>query len=197
MSDNNLDQLIASLKTEGIEAAEKAAKKIIDAAEMKAKEIQRDAEKQREQIITGAQQEAEAIVAKGKIVLQQAARDLTLSVQHNLMQVFQSTLEKEVRKGFSPDLIQSVINSVTANIGNDVEINLPKETLMELTDYIHDKVQKNGDEITFNADESLGDTIRISKSQEGWSYHLSPETIATALHPFLTRNWLELLKVEE
>lgn len=194
MSDQNLDQLIKSLKTEAIDAAEKEAAKILHEATLKAQASLDKAKKKKSQIIADAETEAEAIVRKGEAAIQQAGRDLTLSLQDDLLQLFRSALEIEITKEFTPELVKSVIISMIENVGSGVEIKLPIETIRELGDFISSQIKSTGDNILFGQDDSLVSGMKIKETGEGWYYHITPETIAEALQPCLTDYWISILK---
>lgn len=193
MSDKNLEQLIASLKSEAIDKAEQEAEKIISDAKLKAQGILKDAQKGKETAVKDAEKEAEDILHKGKIALQQASRDLVLSLQNDLLDLFKALLEKEIKSEFKAETIKSIITSVVDSMGKGININLPAETYKQLSDFIHLKV-KDGDEISFSEDKSLISGLKIAKSKEGWSYNINAETISEALLPFLNTNWIEILK---
>ena len=197
MSEQSLDQLIASIKTDAIDAAEKASKEILEAARNEAAQIEAQANDQKAVILQEARQEADTIVNNGKKMLQQAARDLSISLSNDLITQFKEVLEIEVRKGFSPDLIQDAIMKVMDSVGSNVAIELPKELKMELNDFIRDKVQNSNDPINFRLNESLKEGFKVVKKDEGWSYEITPETTREALQKHFTGNWIDILKKED
>lgn len=193
MSDKDLNQLINTLKTEAVEAAEAEAEKILTDARQRAQEITTKAETKRRQILTEAESEAQAIVDKGKIALQQAARDLRLSLQQEMLDLFRSVFEAEVRKNFTPDLLRSAILPVLENVGRDAAVELPAELLEEIAMYIRKQLQGAATDIALHPNGQLAEGIKIRKTAEGWSYELSPATVTEALRPHLTEKWVELL----
>lgn len=196
MSDKTLDQLIESLKTEAIDAAEQESEKIIEKARLKAQQIVQVAEKKRDTMISDAKREAEAILSKGKSALQQAGRDYSISVRNELLNVFQTVLEKETRKEFTPDLLKTAIVKVVENIGSDVELKLSAEFFKELAGYIHDRLKSSEEVVAVIEDNSVLNRFSVTQKSQGWSYTISPEEVADVLKNYLTANWIDILENE-
>ncbi|MFQ3579475.1 MAG: hypothetical protein SNJ71_04975, partial [Bacteroidales bacterium] len=95
MNDNNLNQLIAQIKSEAIDAAEIEAKNIVEKAKQEANAIIDQANKQKNEIIAAAQKEATQIVENGKAVLKQASRDMVLSVQNQILDICKKVFEAQ------------------------------------------------------------------------------------------------------
>lgn len=197
MGDQSLDLLISSLKTEAIEAAEKEAKTIIEEAKSKAETIINNAQYQKQQTITEADKEAEAILHKGKMALKQAARDLTINLQNDVLNLFNTALRTKVDKEFSPDLLKSLLLPLIKNIGSDIEVSMPANTLKELAEFIRNEVQKNSENITFKEAPHLFSGLKIFKKEEGWSFEITPDTLMEALKPLLTAHWVTLLNEDK
>lgn len=196
MSDHTLDHLIASLKAEAIDAAEKEAEKILEKANLHAQKILKAAEEKRDTIISDAEIEAQTILSKGKSALQQAGRDYSISVRNELLKIFQAVLEEETRKEFSPDLLKTAIIQVIENIGSEVELKFSKQFSNELVNYIHSRLKTSGKLISLIEDNSVLNGFSISKNSEGWSYTVSSEEVALALRNHLNNYWINILKKE-
>lgn len=196
MSEKSLDKLIESLKSEAIEAAEKESGEILEEARSQADKILKKAKEQREKILSDAQNEAQAIIQKGESALRQAARDLYISVRNDLLKLFQVVLEKEIRRDFTPDLLKSAVVKVIEHIGSDVELKLPEEFEQELADHIHQRLQSSSPVSIIKEDSALKE-LTITKTDQGWSYRISPEEIAELLKSHLIGRWVHILKNEE
>ncbi|MDH3709351.1 MAG: hypothetical protein OER04_05665 [Cyclobacteriaceae bacterium] len=192
MTDKSLDQLIASLKTEAIEQAEKESATILEEAETRAHEILAAAEAKKNSLIMEAKKEAQAIVDEGQSALKVAARDLSISVRNQLLELFRKTFEAEVRDSFGPDLIRSVITRVIENVGTDVELRLPNNFMKELSEYIHEHVA-TASSISIIQDSALLEGLSIVKKDQGWSYDISPEQVMEAVMPQLNAKWIQIL----
>lgn len=197
MSDKTLDQLISSLKSEAIEAAERESNKILEEARAQAQKILKGAEEQRDRMLTDAGNEAQATIRKGESALRQAARDLHIAVRNNLLELFRAVLEKEIHRTFTPDLVKSAVMKVIENIGGEVELKFPEALEQELADYIHQRLQTSDDLVSITRDDSILAGFSITKTNEGWSYRISPEEVAELLQPHLIGKWVDVLKNEE
>ena len=196
MSEQTLDGLIAKVKSEAIEAAEKEAKQIINDAKQKAKQQIANAEAEKKQLLNDAHNEAKAIVSKGEIALQQAARDVQISVKNDLLYLFKSVLETEVEGTFSAELYSNVILQITERVGSDTEISLPEATKTEIVDAIRNKVVTSNKTIDIIQAKQLLSGLSITKTDEGWRYDITAEEIADLLSQHLSQKWVALLNIK-
>lgn len=196
MSEKTLDQLIAKLKTEAIDEAEKASQKILEKAKQEAQQIVQTAKEKKATLLAEAEQEAADILSKGEAALQQAGRDYSISVRNELLHSFQAVLETEIGREFTPDLLKTAIVKVIENIGSDVELSLSSEFSQELADYIHDRLQSSDQLVTITKDNAVLHGFSVTKKDQGWSYSISPEEVANALQNHLNQNWINILQKE-
>ncbi|WP_303315765.1 hypothetical protein Q4Q34_14180 [Flavivirga abyssicola] len=196
MSEKTLDKLITTLKSEAIDAADKASKKIVEDAHTQAKKIVKVAEEKRKQILMDAEKEKEATLSKGKSALQQAARDLHITLQNSLLKLFGAVLEKEVHKVFTPDLLKSAVVKVIENIGSGIELKLSEDFEQALADHIHQHLKTSKDFVSITKADNMLNRLSIIKTDEGWSYHISPEEVAALLNTHLSGKWMNILKNE-
>ena len=197
MSEKTLDHLIASLKSEGIEAAEKESKKILEEARSHSEQIVRAAEAQRDAMLAQAEEEANAIVDKGEKALRQASRDYSLSVRNELLAMFRSALDTETTRAFSSDALKSAIVKVIENVGGDVELKLSPQLTREVAGFIQSRVQSSDQPVTIVEDNKILSGFSVTRKDQGWSYSISPEDVSEALKGHLNSNWLEILNKEE
>jgi V/A-type H+-transporting ATPase subunit E len=193
MSEQTLDLLIEKLKTEAIEKAEKESAKILEDARIRAEAIVSEAEEQKKSLLSEAEKEAQDIVDKGNSALRVAARDLSLSVRNDLLQLLRATLEDEVEKSFTPELMKSVINQLIDQLGSEVEFRLPEEHSRELAEFIQKKMQESDETITLLEEKGDASGILITKKDQGWSYTISPEQVTESLLPHLNAKWVQIL----
>jgi V/A-type H+-transporting ATPase subunit E len=196
MSDKNLEQLIATLKKEAIESSENESKKILDNANQEAQSLKQSAQKEAEQIIENAKKEAEDIVSKGKAVLQQASRDLTLSLQNDILNLCKNILEEKTEANFNEDLFQDVVKKVVASIGDGAAVDVGEEQKKKISEAVLNDISKMK-EITLNQSNKSGAGFKITNTSEGWSYDITPENVSEALFAMLTQNWVSILNNKE
>jgi len=193
MSEQTLDGLIAKVKSEAIDTAEKEAKQIIDDAKHKAKQLLQNAENDKAQLLTDAKTQANALVDKGKIALNQAARDVQISVKNDIQQLFKSVLETEVASAFTPELYSTVITKVIDSLGSNVAITLPNNLDGQIVKDIQKKVTTSKDTVALIKSEQLLSGLSVTKTDEGWSYDITAEEVSDLLNQHLSPKWVELL----
>ncbi|MHA7831522.1 MAG: hypothetical protein ACX93O_10510 [Flagellimonas sp.] len=196
MSEQTLDKLIATLKSEAIETADKEAKQIVENARAKAQKILKEAEAKRAELLNNAEKEAKATLDKGKSALKQAARDLTVSVQNDLLKLLKATLEQEVATTFTPDLTEKAVLKVIENVGTGASLQLPKNMDASLAENIQKRLQESDSLEAISKDPTLLQGFTITKTSEGWSYQISPEAITDLLYEHLSTTWVNVLKNE-
>ena len=196
MSENSLDKLINTLKSEAIEAADKQAMEILDKAQEQAQKIIEETQAKREELLNSAEKEAQDTRNKGEAALQQAARDLTMSVRHDLLKLLGAVLENEVETAFTPDLMEDAILKIVENVDSGVTLKLPERLETQLATQIRKRLQTSDDLTSISSDPSLRNGFAISKTDQGWSYHISPEEVAELLNAHLSPKWVQILKNE-
>lgn len=194
MSDKTLDQLIETIKSEAIEAAETKAKTIIENAQKEAKMIVQNAVAKKDSLIKSGKEEAEATLAKGKKALQQAARDLSITLQNEIKSLLDAVLLNEVEGAFSPELVNKAVLKVVEQIDGNTEVQLPESMVQDVADYIHKQLKDSKRLPSIKGNSNLVKGFSVSKSDEGWSYRITPQEIAEVLSTHLSASWVELLK---
>ena len=193
MSEKTLDKLISSLKTEAIEAAEKEAAAIEEEARQKASKILADNKAECDRMREEAKVQAEQTLEKGESALRQAARDVTVTLQNDLLKLMGNVLEQEVTSQFNAEAVKRAIPLVLENIGSGVELKLSEDLMIELQEYIQDKLHSSDSLVKSSDEGTLSKSITISKKDEGWSYQIDPEAVSELLKGQLNQNWLEII----
>lgn len=196
MTENTLDKLIATLKSEAIEAADLKAKEILDKAQLQAQEITKEAEAKKAALLNNAEKEAQATLKKGEAALRQAARDLIISTQNDLLKLLKALLEQELETNFTPDLMEKAVLKVVENVGSGVTLVLPKNMETKLAEKIQKRLQASNNLVSITTDTTLLHGFSITKTDQGWSYHISPKEVAELLNAHLSPKWVNILKNE-
>jgi F0F1-type ATP synthase membrane subunit b/b' len=194
MPEKNLENLIATLKMEAIEAAEKEAAEIVSKARAEAREIVEEADVKSDELLQNAEREAQAILDKGESALQQASRDVRVSMRNDLLLMLKGILEREVETAFKPDLVEKAILVIVENAGTGISLKLSEKLETQLTYQILERLKASKNLDSISRDVSLTDGFSIAKTGEGWSYHISPGEVTELLYAHLSPNWVEILK---
>ena len=193
MSDNTLDGLIAKVKSEAIDAAEKEANQIIENAKKKAEQLLKNAEIDKVQLLDDAKTQADASLSKGKIALTQAARDVQIAVKNDLLKLFKSVLDAEVKGAFSADVYSNVITKIVATLGENIDIALPSDTEDRIVASVRKQVAESDKTVHILKKEQLLSGLSVTKTDEGWSYDITSEEVSELLSRHLNHKWVKLL----
>ena len=143
--DVQLKELIEKIKSEGVKTAEDQAAEIIRKAEQKAETIIADAETQAKSAREKASADAVRFEATGNEALKQASRDLIISTNKKLEEIFGRLLKTEVDDVLKGSFLESVILTVVKNWKSDLadmSVVLPVEELKKLESGLKTKISK-------------------------------------------------------
>lgn len=108
-SKTNLDDLIQKIKSEGIEEAERKSEEIISEARLTASKILDKAREEAEVIAKEAEEEIEKKESISRKALEQAARDIILSIRTSLTELFDSLIKREYQNVLSGKTLETVL----------------------------------------------------------------------------------------
>lgn len=171
-----IQDLVQSIKHDGIEEAKKEASAIVDAARVQAQEIIEEAKKEASRMIEDADRQIES----SKALVKQAQRDASLSIRKELESQLDGILSSEVSKAMTGDQLSKVI--VAALNGEDpskyaLEVKAVDDTLRK---GLSKEIEK-GLEIRPVKNASL----KLCLKDGSGFYDLSDDEIANLLKQFL------------
>lgn len=191
-----VQELINSIKNDGIEAAEKESKKIIEQAENKAEQIIKDAEKKADSIISEGENKVARKESSSKASLNQAGRDLIISLEKKITAILNSILERKVSKALDSKTLEKVIlEAVKSDITKDYKVlevsaNLKKD----LKDGIMADLQKEMKAgIDIHPVDSIENGLRITDKDGSGYVSFTSEDIAAMLSPFIQKELHQII----
>lgn len=184
-----IQDLVASIRKDGIEVAQKEAAQIIADAKARAEDLIREAKKEAASLLDNAQREMDTRDQSARFSLQQASRDVQLSLKKSISEQLDRLLVEQVEKAYSSTELAALIAKVVASLGDadkhvvqlsqkDFE-KLAKTLAAELSSEI-----KSGLEI--QAVSSVSSGFRIAEKNGASFYDFSAEETAALLKPFLS-----------
>lgn len=194
MSEQSLDQLIATLKAEAIDSADRAAREILDNAREEARIIKQKALKEKELILAEAKRQAEKLLQTGKKALAQSARDVTLQLQNDFQQLFEVVLNEKVREEFDEDLIRQATLLIFNHFGKEAEITLPEGMAQKITEMLKRDIPTQEPLGTIIGEKGLINQFMVRHTAQGWIYEITPSEIASILSKMLGSEWATILK---
>ncbi|MFP4300751.1 MAG: V-type ATP synthase subunit E [Alkalispirochaetaceae bacterium] len=197
--DAQLQEIIETIKNEGVKNAEARQQEIIDNANSKAKSIIEDAKKEAESIVSKAKEEARKHEASGKAALQQAGRDLVLTVRSEIEKLFDKVINEATGEALTGEKLGDAIVAALSNwdeskVG-DLELLLPEKSRKEVEEGLKKRLSdamKKGVEI--KPVHSIQAGFRISTKDGSAYYDFSDEGIAEMLSAFVSPRLAEVLQ---
>jgi V/A-type H+-transporting ATPase subunit E len=184
-----IQDLVNSIKRDGIEEAEKKAAEIIGEAQEKADDLVRNAKKEAQRIVDEAKKEVAVMKQSGTAAVQQAGRDVMLSLKKQINDQFTRILEQQVSSTFSgKDLVTLIVSVVSSGLVTPedtvVEINeKQKKQLAESLQHELAKELKAGLEIKVVPSVDIG--FRLTAKDGSSYYDFSTDEVVRLLAPFL------------
>jgi V/A-type H+-transporting ATPase subunit E len=124
MMDSQLNELIETIKRDGVQTAEKQAEQIIAAATERAEKITSDAEHRAQTIIAEANTQKEKIELSGNEALKQAARDMVLGVEAQLGSLFGVVVTSTVEQALNDEVLKRAIIAVVETWAKEGETDI-------------------------------------------------------------------------
>ncbi|MBP8305315.1 MAG: hypothetical protein KBE04_14450 [Phycisphaerae bacterium] len=131
----DIQSFVETLKTEGVNAGQKAAEQIVAQGKGQAEEILAQAKARADQIRSRAEADAAQIQARVTSSLELAMRDAVLTLQDRLSRLLTALVSRKVEQGLSdPDTLREVLREVVSAYARESaqgkgggEIHLPKD----------------------------------------------------------------------
>jgi V/A-type H+-transporting ATPase subunit E len=198
---DELQQLIERIQQEGLAKAEGEARRIVDEARAQAETLRRDAETQARDIVEAAEREAKTFAERGGKALDQAARDVILSVHQAVNDTFQALVRQTVGEALTLDTLKQmmvkVVEGYCAGQGQCSEIDLivsPRDQ-QPLVDFFLKSYREAIDKgIEIHADAGVVKGFRVSLEGEHLHHDFTQQEIAAAMGRLLRPRLAEILK---
>ena len=183
-----LQHLIDRIRSEGVEKAETKSSEIVTAAQGEAAKIVEDAKAEAAKIVAKAEQDADVFTVRSTQALEQAGRDLLLTVGKGVEQIFNALLKDVVAEALDAKLIADLIGKL-AEEGATVKVS--EDVLKVLQSQFADKL-KTG--IDLGAEQEILAGFKLVE-KEGTAYRdFTDDALVEALAEFLRPQLAEILK---
>ena len=192
--EQQIQDLIASIRKDGIESATNESKKILEEARKEADLILKEAKAEKEKMIADAKKEIELERESSISSVKQAARDVTLTLKKSLEEKFQKILGEKVSKALDDEtVIAEVLVSVLKGEFEDSEVVLPKEKIDGVRKILSEKLNSDLSKgIEFKASSLPNSGVKVY-AKDGSAYiDLSDEECTRLLYPYLSSSLKEL-----
>ena len=192
--EQQIQDLVASIRKEGIEEAKRQSAEILEKARAEADEIVRKAKEQSDELISSAKAACalEEESARAKIV--QASRDVSLSLKKSIEALFGRILTEDVASAMDGQLLSSLVAEAVKADLKDTSIEVPEGKKVQVVSALKGEVAaaiKNRDVLKENRGVLSG--IRLSSNDGSGYVDLSAEECALLLKPYLSDKLRELI----
>ncbi len=193
-----LKSLLERIQKDAVEKSETEGTAIIDAAKLKAAETLAKAKADADAMRAAAEKDAEAFMARAKTSLEQAARDVVLSVGETINAGLNAIVTKDVAQAMSPEVLNEMLVAVVGGYAagkGSIEVLLPEGQrepvaalfMAQLADDLRSGVE-------LKSDSGLTGGFRVSLVDEKVVHDFSKEAIADALGQLVRPVLAEILK---
>ncbi len=197
--DAQLQELLESIKKEGIDSAKQEADRIVEEAHKEASQIVADAEANAKGIVDKAQREAARLEATAKDAITQAGRDLVLSLESQLGTIFERVVKETVSASFDEKVLQDAIVGIVSAFpkaeAQELEVLLASEDLAKVESSLRGKLgQELGTGVEIRMGRGIDSGFRLSEKDGQAYYDFSAEGISEALSAYLNPRLAELVR---
>ncbi len=181
-----LKHLIEQIQKEGVEKADEQAKTLISQAKEKAAKIVAEADEKAHAALLKAKNESDAFAERSVKTLEQAARDLLITVGQGCEKVVTETLGTKVDTALSGDLLEQMILSVVGqNAGSSIQLSVSEADKAALTAFCAAAAKKSGQEIELQSDSEVLSGFKVGFKNQNVYLDFTGEAVAEALASFL------------
>ena len=174
------------IQKDAVDKAENDAAAIIAKAKEKAAEIVKAAEAEASAKLEKADKDAEAFTERSERTLEQAARDLLLSVGKNLEKMIMDLLNLEVEKSLDESTVKSMLLTLAKNYSSDIEVDFSDADARKLSSFVMGefaKQLKGG--VKLESDKGVKFGFRVKLDQGKVSHEFTEAAMAESLSALL------------
>ena len=175
-----INDLVSSIKKEGIDAANTEAEKIISEAKRRAEEIIRDADEKAEEIKAKSEKEISLLRESAVLNAEHAKRDAMLSFKESVKAEYQKILSADISKALNPEALATLIKAVLQGENPDDYAAEISEVTDGLKSQLSEEI-KNGLELRPTPGVKVG--FRLASKDNSGYFDCSDEEIAKMLEP--------------
>ena len=189
-----IQELIDSIKKDGLEQARKDAVAYLENAKAEADRIVADARDEADKLIDKARKEIALEEKSSKATLEQAARDAVLSFKKGVEQELDRIMHEEVSAAVDGALLERLIDEVVSSdlVGRDavIEVKDAKAVSEAFVRKLSDKVKKG---LTVRSSNQVSGGFRVIEKDGSGYIDLTESEIASLLKPYLNESLKELI----
>jgi V/A-type H+-transporting ATPase subunit E len=182
----NLQNLLNRIQQDGVEKANAEAESIVSKAKQEAAELIRSAEELKASMIAEAERESRTFAERGEKALQQAARDVVLSIGDALDRTLGGVIDSRLGKAMTDDVLKQmivkVVEAYSSSGSSGAEIALSTEDEEKLSSFFMNELATAVREgCVIRGDGKITSGFRVSMAEGHVSHDFTGEAIGDAL----------------
>jgi V/A-type H+-transporting ATPase subunit E len=191
--------LIEKINQEGIKAAEEKAQNIEAAAKQRADDILSQARLEAEEMIAAAKDRIRREDEKGKTLLDQAGRDLLLSLRKEINAMLGRIVVSDIQQTLTPEALFKLLSEVARNYSaaesSDITVLLNEEDLEILgKNFLHKLMEETKKKIILRPAEEISGGFTISFDSGKSCYDFTDKALAEYIGTYLKPKLNQILK---
>lgn len=193
--EQQIQDLVDSIRKEGIDKAKLDAERIISEAEARAKAIIEDAEKERARLLEGAKASIETERASAQSSIKQAARDVSLSLRKSIEGKYTEILKAGCRDAMHGSDLVAILKAVISGEFSGSIVEIPEADMdavaAELSAQFADEIRKG---LEFRPSSRISSGFRIIEKDGSGYIDMTGEESAELLLPYLSSSLKALIE---
>jgi V/A-type H+-transporting ATPase subunit E len=196
-----LQSLLDRIEKDGVDKANAKADEIVKNAEAKAAELIKDAEAKAAAHMTKAEEDSKAFEVRSSKALDQAARDVILSVERSVAAIFARIAAEEVAKALDTDTIRGCVASLIESYtkadaeGSRLAITLSEEQRADVVSYLSQKFQTQlADGVSIEGSDTIGAGFKVAVTDKEVEHDFTGKAVAEALGALLRTDLATIVK---
>ena len=191
--EQQIQDLIASIKKDGIESATNESKKILEEARKEAERIVEEAKKERDKLLSDGKKAIEIERESSISSVKQAARDVSLTLKKSLEEKFQKILGQKVSASLDDKVLAEAIVAAVKSESDGCIVEVNKDMVDKVNAILTSQFSKDVENgVTLKASSSVNGGFKVY-SKDGSAYiDLSDEEITKLLYPYLSSSLREM-----
>ena len=189
-----LESLVRSIKSDGVESARKEAANIIAQAKEESQRIIAHAQEEATQTRQRAKADAEKLKQTVEDALRQSARDMVLAVRKNMEELFRKLLQQDVANVLSGEGLERIILSLLKGwaLDSSVDIQLSAADADALSESLIKKLKDEllNEDFAIKPLEGMKAGLRISFRNGTAYFDFTDEEISNALAQLLSPKFI-------
>jgi len=194
-----LQPLIEQIRKEGVEKAQKEASELLAQAKEKAAQVMRDAETKAKELVAKAETDAEVYTQRSTATLEQAARDLLITVGQGIGNIIADIIAESVDSALKTDVLEQMMIKMAQCCAEHhgetrIELLIGKNDQDELVKFFAQKYrEKMIHGIELHTDKEILKGFKVSFADDHVYLDFTQEAIAESLTAFLRPKLAEIV----